>query len=371
MSKRSKFGELIESSLTQLTQMVFHPAEEKDLYLYWQVLRNYLQGDLQSLSTWSEIICADPSLPICLVTATRLRVSIRQKDLQPDTLISIENHFSGDEMWEGEIYFLLGYSWDELKEYTQAIRCFGLAEKALMKSGCGKKSLKALHNKISAFGCLEPNRRLLTDFFTLYKRAKVIQDRGMCGLALMNLSREYERLGALALAYRQCQQAVSYLRDEFGGLQFYLAVAQRAHLLLKLGRVKEALQDFELASTAAFPEVISALNVLSEELQVGDKSLRSGDLHLNPAWSEIKKEVENKTGPIALSTHESLLIKALTAGPSTKFELIEKLYGDKIDSSSGLGRFKHLIIRFKKKYPGFLIQANGRYSLSAAVEFKS
>jgi tetratricopeptide (TPR) repeat protein len=193
-------------------------------------------------------------------------------------------------------------------------------------------------------------------------------ENSVASTCLLNISREYQILGAMKASLKYCDEALRLAEHNFGSLHFYLVLAQRAQILLELGRLAEAQTDYECAIAAPFPEVKAALALLGPRLsQKGAHTpmrLEADEESLLPTWAE-RSEVEAE--PVHFSVLENRLIQFLAESPKDRVEIIEHLYGDRLSFETKINRLKSLLGTLRKKSPHLLVCEGGRYRLAETI----
>ncbi|MCM2321666.1 MAG: hypothetical protein NDJ90_00210 [Oligoflexia bacterium] len=271
--------------------------------------------------------------------------------------------------WEGEVLIACAHAFETLRELEPAKKTYLAAHDALLKMGCERKALRAYMNSIAMEGQLHPEKRQLEEFHAIYRKAKKLREYRTCGIALSNIAREYRNIRALTTALQFANSAVRYLKKEMGSVFYYKALTNRCHILFELGRDTEAKLDLEAAAHAQFPEIRSALLVI-QQLMNPHQKLSIPEESLLPIWKERLAEGRlNEVQGVKhhrqkLSELEEALIRYLQEGPRDKFELIEFLYGRKLNIDSTEARLKSLLTRFRKKCPGLIQLLKGKYEIT-------
>jgi tetratricopeptide (TPR) repeat protein len=358
------FARLIESSLEELcanyaSETLSNPAER----CYAEALLAYLSGDLARLTRirhqLTEAIETETSKDFDLMKQiVDLRSDIRLrtiKDLELEKLRLQLESSPFDPAWKGEGYFVLGLAYDLIANYQASQQSYLNSSRLLHKAGVAKKALKAEFNALVATSRQWPESMLIPQYHSLSRRALEHNETSLSGLCQLNISREYQKIGALGFAFKLAQSALDQLQKDIGTLPYYLALAHRAHLLSQLGRTNEARMDYEEARAAPFAEVHEALKWLKEPQAIVDTS------HLTPTWCERIAEEEEA---VALGDLEQRLLHLLGEGPKTTHDLVESLYGVELPIDSTLQRLKNLIYRTRRKLPGLIISFENKYVLN-------
>lgn len=364
---KGHFSALIEANLEELIQMRIQVLYgDPVLQIYLEVLIAYLQHDIPKLEGLVRSIRnMDPALPgaYFLALASVLRLEIRTFKVREETLKHAFNLAQEDHARAGELYFLAGLAYESMGDHSGMARAFKMSVLFLEVIGAKKKAVKAMLNFIAAESRVDPTRKLIADYYTLYKRAKKVKAYGVAGIALKNISREYQLVGAHLAALKCINRAIVLLEHEFNTKPYYLALVHRCHVYLDLGRNLEAEMDYQTAKTTTFPEVLGALEVI-DMIRGQNKSKPSAVDHLTPTWRERMLALQAIPEKQRLGTMEDRLVHLLGQGACTKHEIIETLYGERISFEALEKRFHNLLIRVRKKYPGLVIFTSGRYCLA-------
>lgn len=351
--------QVIESNLRELLETKRKASAITVFYL--DVLISYLKGDTQTLQQ----LANTPNIQDPEKTAAKLRLQIRTRSIQEVLLehtIRLAESTS-DLVWRGELYFILALAYEVSAKDHEARDFFKLSSETLELAGCRKKSLKAFANYIAAETRANPEKKLIVEYDYVYRKAKQLKELGVAGMALNNISREYQRAGALNLALKTVTRAIACLKQDFGSLHYYLAIVHRAHVLLDLKREREASLDLEQAATSDFPEIKEAVKILQKLYSQNANTSITTNL-TNFTWRERITEGPTETNTPQFSETEEKVVRLLATGSYDKFEIIEHLYGKTVDFESAENRFKNLIGRIRKKQPGLIAFSDGKYQIA-------
>lgn len=353
---------VIDATLSELVELRRSGSLAQEIaQIYLDTVYFYFQGDMSGiercLSTWEAYDGEDQRLGLL---CANLRLRIRRHDIDREQLkIALEN---ANGFWAGEIYFLVAMSYSKISEHEAALKHYGNAYQTLEIIGAKRKAVKALFNQVVAESRIYPDKKLLADYHYIAKKAARVKEYGTAAVCLSNLSREYQKIGAFEVALKLCNQSLRFLKDDFGSIDYYLAIVHRSHLLFDMGRNQEAEMDYQQALTGDFPEVREALKVLQMIRGKNDTDLQEGSL--TPTWKERLGEVHDSQKQQRLSRLEGELLKFIATSPRTKFEIIEHLYKEKIDFKLLEDRLKNLMSRLRKRRPGLVVLDGGKYRIS-------
>ena len=262
---------------------------------------------------------------------------------------------------QAELYFLTAYAAAEGQFYDLSKDLYRQAYARLKKIGAEKKAVKSLMNLVVSEQCQKDSKKLILDYNFVATEARKVDDPIVEGLCFLNMSYEHRKLGGLELALSFANQALDLLQNDFGANHYFSALAHRCHVLIELGRYNEALFDFQKIKASRAAESLEALKVI--QVLLGENQMEVKMEHLEHTWRE--RLFLSKKGKKAkkLTKTENELLEILSSGSKSKAELIEALYGEKIDFFAAESRLKMLLSRFRKKCPGVVSVENGQYQI--------
>lgn len=366
LSHRKNLARLFDASVAELVELARQGATAPTLRAYARLLHHYLQGDVPGLARWVGDLrrdLGDSSEEKSCRLLAEIRLRIRQQDVDRKLLAEAAEWAKQAGDWAGEIYFCLGTSYSKLADHAQAQQAYERAFPTLEEVGAKRKATKALFNHVVCESRLYPDKKLIADYHYLAKRASKVKDYGTAAICCTNISREYQKLGAMEVALKYCDRALRMLKDDVGAIDYYLALAHRCHLLLEMGRAQEAELDYQTAQAADFPEVREALKVIDRLRSAGRSRLAIQVESLTPTWRE-RLEAGGEGAAKKLSPLEGRLLQFIAQAPRTKFEIIEHLYPEKAEFKLLEDRFKNLLNRLKKSRPGLVVFEHRKYRIS-------
>ena len=360
--------EILEASLPRLVELSIEMGDlPPEIEIYRQVLELYLRHDAVALreliDDFARLMDAEPVQNLILKLA-QVRLQVRVGILQKELLMELESCVVDDPAWRGEKHFVLALAYGKLGEFAAELKNYREASHFFEKAGLKQKSLKAYHNMIATMGSLEPNRSRALEYHTLYRKARRLQDHAVCGLALFNISRELQTMRALRAALQYVNRSLQHFANDWGNLNYYLALTHRAHLLLQMGRDQEAEMDLEMASTGKFPEVQGAIELIRSWREKRPAQVESKTLE--PSWQARMRDPAAEMKASDLSEMEEKLLQYLATGPKEKGEVLDYLYGDRIDTSARENRLKNLLFRLRKRDAQMIRTEQGRLVLNAS-----
>ncbi|MCM2278551.1 MAG: hypothetical protein NDJ89_10800 [Oligoflexia bacterium] len=314
--KTQEFVRIIEASLDELVSLKLErPDSGLTDGIYLDVILHYQRAERSELAKLVQLIPETDGV----WTASRLRLMILERKIDPELLARAERQVAAVSSWEGELSILIGMTYTILERHAIARGWFHRAIGALERIGARRKAVKAFLNVVVADTHVYPERNPIAAYHDVYRRAMRphCRELSVASTALLNISREYQEMGASLAALKFCNQAVKLIARDFGSLTYFLALAHRCNLLLELERLAEARVDYELAKASGFAEVQAALEVLSvafspEELSKScPEALPAGWRRRREAWLQ-NGGIQAK---VRLSALEEKLVRLLGKGP--------------------------------------------------------
>jgi tetratricopeptide (TPR) repeat protein len=373
-----KLTEIIEASLTDLQ------IDARDFSLnyatryYAEVILHFMNSNIEALKLKLDELQKDAKVQkelqpdtADLQIITELRYRLRIKNLDASYLAKLlQKPLS--EAFEAEKYFLLGRSYEELKNDKENINCSLQAATLYKKVGCHKKSVRAFYNAIVAESRLVPHKSYISEYQSVIQQSEKINDLVFTGMTQVMLSREYQIIGSIDEAFRLAEKGLFNLSRENGSFHYYHALLQQADVLIQMGRIDKAKINLGEVKLAHFPEIKAARYLL--ECLIDRKKIWNKDFEkdLIPTWKErlsllSHKDLEDQNSA-SLTELEMKLVKILWNGPHSKWDMIAKIYSDTEDSEVLENRFKNLIARTKKKLPNTINFHDGRYYIENKTE---
>ncbi|MGZ3774061.1 MAG: hypothetical protein ACXVCY_08730 [Pseudobdellovibrionaceae bacterium] len=327
-------------------------------------LKNHDEGQLSKIET----------IIIKSLITLRLKLRLNEVDIQLiDSLCTHCEKQHEDNYLNGEVFFVAAMSYEKLNNLHQAKLAYEKAQQELTKISCHKKALKCALNFLSCDSRLHTDQNYTADYENVYKQALLYDDYHSAGVALNNISQEYQRIQAPLVALKYVNDAIQIFEN--GGrrtVNYYLSYLQRCHILIQLSRKVEAYLDFQHCKISKFTPVVEAVKFLAPIFgeNVGE-NFDSGKMTL--FWQErVKKELSNPrlTSNVASSIEnqftvsEGKILELLSRGSLTRWEIIEHLYGKDQDPFVAENRIKVFLSKIRKKRPGLITLTEGRYTLS-------
>lgn len=363
-----KLKQILDANLEELLEhKLFTSGLSYPVECYLNILVNYLKADMSELEAWTkrvnELYLQDSDvievkgIHLC----TQVRYQIRKGTLLPLELAKLENT-ELPTPWGHELKLVLGLAYLRLNLFEQSAHFFEQSYKLYSAYGCKRKALIAYQNHVVSKLNLNPKNSYLAEWSFLVKLARKEKVTSMEGGALINLSREYQNIGSFEPALKTIDEALDSLSESTGTYQYYLALFQRCDLLIELGRNKEALATYQRGKLCPFEELKPSLQILESKINA-DKTLSHIALPESLPWKERMDELKNGIKVKQPGNLVQLLLSELEKEPQDKFSLIEKLYPENIDFDVKDNRFKVLLSKVRKQYPGLVIKQNDLYSL--------
>lgn len=362
-----KWITLIQSNLTELFDLeenlvTSSRSEEADLLFYTRVMINYYRENPAGIESLLNSQSFD-SAALKLLAEMRLAI-LRNESLGEITRLQIAiNAIDLNDLIKGESLFVAAFAHQKIGDFVVAETLFRESGAYLKKVGAHNKFLRARMSAIAAFSCIYPDSRLFSEYLSVYQSAILSKENLTAGTCLLNISREFQRLEAWDLALEYANQSLHLLEDgHYGSREFGLSLVHRAYLLLQMKcSIDQLSKDLMIALSITHPDVQSSCASLAEMFQVNLKFLPLKTDFL-PTWKERKAEMSVQAGK--LGEMESQLIVLLAEKPHSKFELLDLLFGDRIDHESRENRFKNLLFRVRTRTKADIRIINGNYTLS-------
>lgn len=346
------FIQIIEAPLRDLTELRLCVDLSAELRSYLDVLIHYLAGEERELEQILENLNGD----IYHISLCRLQ---NLKNVQDDSKLKLLKEIALNESsLSGEAAFVLGMSYLRFKRNAEAVEVFKLAHKRLTELGAMKKAAKSLLNVVVAESRVNPDRRLMRDYEVVALKAEAAGDFITQGICYQNISKEFLDIGAPDLALKYSRKAIELQSADVGQLHYFESILHRCHILITLGKYKEAYLDFQLAKSSPHPQTKEALKCVEKILGADTQPEMQ---QLEPAWFDKLRQSQSELPK--LTKHEMSFLDLVKSGTTSKDEIIRELYGEQINWESSNNRFKVFLSRFRKKYPHLLSEEEGGYRL--------
>lgn len=366
---------IVEASLDDLRkleqQLGASSCDQKDgKVFYTKILLAYFRNNSADISflieAHNKFLVDRPTLKILSL----MRFHLRAADFTLSDLFrlhdQVRNIESGRGLFFAEACFIAGTACLQKSEYRQAEEFYLQAATHYEFAGSFKKSIRAQLSSLAAYTCVFPESRLFHEYSVIHEKAMAVGERLSAGTALINISRELQRIKALPHALTTIDKALDILKEDHrSSREFSLAMAQRADLYFQLDKKVEGTNDVIFALCHPHAEVQSACHVLAQKYQLDLLALQSQTIL--PTWQERKNQ--NSQSEI-LTVMESLLLKLLSERPRAKSDLMDALFGEKISTESKNNRFKNLISRVRSKVPGVIVIKDGIFSIQDEFSFE-
>lgn len=355
---KSELLKVLQEPLAGLVTLKKDLKAGSTLFLYTEVLTAYLSGDISGLIRLNDEAKKHASPVIRALVKTRL--AIREDKVTSGVIADLMEAGLEEPDWYGEALIISGFASESIGHYQEAKDLYYDAFKAFEEMDCPVKSLKALHNYISAASKVDPERSYFAEFHMIIRKAKAIRHLDIAGSALNNLAREFQKLKAYKTALKYSHRALLVLGPVEGTYHHHMALLNRCHILCDLQRFELAHEDFQILAKSPYADIKTGLIIL-EEIMTAHKNNPADIKMAHPTWLERLAEGKNTEEP--LSDLEDRLLVLLSCKPRDKYYLIQDLYGEKIDLEAAENRLKNIISRLRKKRPGKIVFTEGYYSL--------
>jgi hypothetical protein len=365
------FRTLADASLPQIHLMARDLDLPHPVRMYAQAVSYFMSGDNERLGMLDrdvehQLVSVDSKMKSDLRSLISFRLKIRLHSVTVESLQKIQQ-LSFEDVLDAEKYFLLGRAWESLGDDVQGAPCSMQAAAIYKRCLCPKKALRAFYNSIVADSRVFPYKNFISEYQAVIEMSKQVKDMAFAGMAMTMLSREYQIVGLFEKALATVEEGLQSLESERGSLHFFYALLQKAHLILENGKTDHAKNILLETQMASFPEIHATKRFLECLMDPGKIWSREDEKHLVPSWRERLPQIigrnlkveSNQT--IEVTMLEERLLKTLWSGPVAKWDLIEKIYPNESDALALENRFKNLVARVRKKFPGVLQFHDGQY----------
>lgn len=268
-------------------------------------------------------------------------------------------------LYAGEAYGVSAQAFYILKMYKEAAAAFENAATKYLELDLQKLALKCLGNKISALQCLDLSTSMISELLYMLSLAKKVNDISVLGTTYLSISREHFINQTYDQALKYIDLAIENLQCDSGTTQYYTALEQKGRIYMASGQYDLANTYFKDLLICPFSEIISTVKYLMNAIESSrytKEYLSELAIHLGD-----EKALANKTQFSPLAEHEQALLKTLSAGPLGRYEIIDTIYDKNVPIESLENRFKNLLNRFQKKYPGIIKNMNGKYFITSPL----
>lgn len=370
MSHKAQIAYLLEASLDRLLDSRRSEELPKPLAIYRSCLIAFNQGEAFAIKEQLLALSSTAKDPEerTIRALVELRLRLLENSCTADFLAQVQPLEKTPELWQGELSLLMASCYSPLAEHHKALEWLRNAVQGFRAIGAERKLLRAEMNIIVARSLIDPELRCLAEYFYIFRKAKKLKEWTTAATAMLNISREYQRVGAFRAALKICKRGIRYCDSNMGSQIYYLLIAHRAHLYLQLGRESEAEIDMEFIRISPHVEVRTAYQLLTEmqNRSSAGSNLPSEKIQL-PNWRERIEEFRLQSSvkkKVTLSGLEEDLIQIVAEKSRDKFEICDRLFGSEVHPLVAENRLKNIIFRIRKKLPGLLVLENGKYSIA-------
>ncbi len=303
-----------------------------------------------------------------LYNVCKFRLKVMQRSVEESDIDHLLTTVENFPHWNGEVFNIIAYNYMTTDNFKSASFYFKKAHIWFNIKKINRRAILAHHNFIICEGNLNLKQTTIPDLMFLLKEVSKFNYNDIKSLILMNLAREYQNYNANNLALKYCLEAEEYSLDCIGALRFWSIKCLKADILIDLKRIHEAHLCVEELSACEHKENKEAVKLL--KLKLSSKEEEEEDInvdYLQPTWKQRFNGDNHRVGHPPLGELEQKLVDFIMTSPRSKNEIIEHLYGNKIDYSSLENRFKRLISRTRKKIPDLILFIDKRYKVSDQV----
>ena len=362
-----RLHQIFNSDLDELRDLALKMDGLNRDSIYIELLISYLTFEYKNVEKLLNKIHANTNLQDheILYYMAKFRFSVMNKSVKERDITELLTTVNLYPHWSGEALNIIAYNYMSEGKFKLALKYFKEAHNWFDIKKIHRRKLLAYHNYIICEANLNIKQTTIPDLMFLLKETSKYNYADIEALILMNLSREYQNYNAHNLALKYCYQAEELSMNCIGSLRYWSIQSLKADLLIDLSRIHEAKLCIELLSASGHKENKEAVKVLKQKI-----SLQQEDIDLDclqATWKERFNGDLHRVNTPALGDLEQKLIEYITQAPREKNNIIDHLYGDKIDYTSLENRFKRLLSRTRKKVPGLILFINKKYCISDHV----
>jgi len=260
-----------------------------------------------------------------------LRLKIRTNGLTKKDIENIQESSSSNTTpsitaLKAEYYSVLAISCDILKDFNKSFEMNMKSYELANNTGLKKKASIVFYNSIVAQNHNNTKSQRLHKLNDSIKIALDCEDFTTAIAAHTSLSNEYLALDCIELSYKEILIALELAKDKlYGSFNHCFCLLAHAEVCISLNRVSLAKENLKILKTFNFKELKSKINELE------DKILKNTSPKLS-----------------MLAGDEQKLVEILSKGSTSKYKIIDEIYGEG-DFESFNNRFKQLLTRVKKK----------------------
>lgn len=360
-SELSEFSRVIEASPVELEGILKNNTlKHRHHQLYAKALLLYFRRDAKNL----EFALSDLEGHPDIYAITKLRFAVCTGNLKRQIIHDLRDRLPKDH-WAAEALFVIAYAYGEMEDWFMSESFYRRANESLKEINCQRKALKALQNLVATNTSIDKTRRNIDDYLLIAKKAVQLKEYGAASMAYANIAREFQVLGLMSLAQRYSVRAMALSRHERQSLQHYLVCLNRAHICLDLNRLTEFFALIEYCKNTSFREINGGIEVL---LAIATKK-SSSQFRLNKGsrlLDEWKFRIKSakKQSRISLGKLERKLLILLSHKACSKVEILDHLYGSRLDLVTKDERFKSLVKSLRKKVPDLILFDKNKYGFT-------
>ena len=356
-SEKQSLLKIFNSSMDQLVEITLDDSIPKYQAIYAEVIINFLERNIEKLEVLCQKMSTLSGIDSIVNEISQYRFKIAKRAVgEADTqkLLDVVEEYP---LWKGDVYSVVACHWGMEKNYVKAKIYFKRAYNELNEIKCKRRALLAFQNYLVAETNIYPEKAMITEYKYLIKQAQKYDCPSVSGLALMNLSQQFQKMGSLSTALKEVNLGIKDLsKVSSNNIQYYLALSHKAHLLIEMNRENEAklvIDEIKLSKHQQIREVLNFLNDLISKGQSAQQDVEN----LLPSW-DYRLNLKARLGEL-----EEKLLNFVAEGEKDKYEIIEHIYGDKIEMHILENRFKRLLMRLRKKVPGVIVYEDGKYKI--------
>lgn len=343
--------------------MASNLSEEQNVQLFYiRVLIAYNRQDANAIASLLQRLQSGLGSFEAVAEVAKMRLQIRFGSIDLVQIQSALKFLKANAvipLFKAEALFLSGTAYLNYGLYAESENLFKEASVIFQLALANKKALRSSLCALAAYSCAHPQSRLFYEYTEIYNQCIEGEEYLSAATALVNISREFQILGAQSVALDYIDKAIQlFEKKDRGSREHGLALAHQSELYFEQGLKSQGHSSLLFAISVGNKDVQSACQVVADQYQVNLKTLPFESTL--PTWQERATEGQQ----VVLSPLESQLIQLLSQSPKDKYELMDQLYGELINFESKEGRLKNLLSRLRTRYPDLIVLREQKYHLS-------
>jgi len=255
---------VLEASESKISHFISDCSTKSKMYFYGKIRQSAMKKDIRGLEKLVNYLDKHELHPyIRMIGQVRLANLMEIVNGQMvEELIKQKENFPP--LMKGEIHFLAGRIYADLKKSDLAQEHFLLAQKYFCDDKVSKKSARAYFKWVQLEKIKKAPAYLLEEHAIAYQWAKEAEDYIEASKVAISLSREYQRKQAFKTALTYANYACEILKEhEKKSHLYFLSLCQRCEVYLDLKIHDLAKKDYLKAATSVNKEVRQAVRAIN------------------------------------------------------------------------------------------------------------